>query len=87
MNIAINKILRSNINTLFLPASLILLVLVLIFGNQIKLQFEVIVLAAMLYVGLALVHHHFDKSLTFETIVEYILIATLAVIIVVSQII
>ncbi|KKR80446.1 MAG: hypothetical protein UU73_C0001G0216 [Candidatus Daviesbacteria bacterium GW2011_GWA1_41_61] len=46
-----------------------------------QIQFQIFTLAAIIYVIVALVHHHKDKSLTLEIIIEYVLIAALALII------
>lgn len=46
-----------------------------------NLQMEISVLAIILYVTFSLVHHYFDKTLTMETTIEYILVATLALIV------
>jgi hypothetical protein len=49
-----------------------------------KLQFMILSLAAMVYFCLALLHHHKDKSLNVEVILEYFLIAALSLLIVQS---
>lgn len=41
---------------------------------------QLLFLAAIFYVIIALLHHHKDKSLTLEVMIEYILIAWLALI-------
>lgn len=46
-----------------------------------KMQFIVFMTAALLYLAAALLHHFKEKSLTLEVIIEYILIAALALII------
>ena len=45
------------------------------------LQFETLILASLLYMSAALLHHWRDKTLTVEIILEYALIAVLALII------
>ncbi len=45
------------------------------------LQFEILVLASTLYLSVALLYHWRDKTLTAEVILEYALIAVLALII------
>ncbi len=49
-----------------------------------KLQFMILTIAALIYFSLAMVHHHKDKSLNLEIIVEYFLIAAISLIIVQS---
>lgn len=46
-----------------------------------KMQFFVFLAAALLYLAVALFHHFRQKSLTLEIIIEYILMAVLALII------
>lgn len=46
-----------------------------------KVQFEVGLLASLTYLTVALLHHLKDKSLTSEVVIEYVLLAALAVII------
>lgn len=45
------------------------------------LQFQVFLGAALTYFLVAIIHHLRDKSLTLEIIVEYILIAILALVV------
>lgn len=45
------------------------------------LELGTVYLIIFLYIGFALTHHYFDKSLTSETILEYILIAMLVIVI------
>lgn len=45
------------------------------------LQFQLLTLAALIYVVLALIHHLRDKYLTLEVVIEYILIAALTLIV------
>lgn len=44
-------------------------------------QFEIFSLAATTYLIVALIHHYRDKTLTLEIIIEYFLIAALALLI------
>lgn len=46
-----------------------------------KLQFQILVLASLVYLITALLHHYKDKTLTLEIIIEYVLIAALALLI------
>ena len=77
----LKKILKLQLNHLFLPVALVILVLIVMFHGQKIIQFELLVIAAMFYISTAFLHHHFDKSLTFEVALEYILIAALTLII------
>lgn len=47
-----------------------------------NLSFKLLAFAALLYLIFALLHHHRDKSLKFEIIIEYVLLAALAFIII-----
>ena len=49
--------------------------------DQPLLQFQLNIAAAIIYLIMAFLHHHFDKSLTLEIIIEYILIALVVIII------
>lgn len=42
---------------------------------------QVTLTAILMYVGLAYIYHHFDKTLTAEVIVEYVLLGLLIVVI------
>lgn len=75
------KLLKIDLAHAFLPLSLFFLVLMFIFRNQSFIQFELVIACAICYLAVAFVHHHFDKSLTLEIAIEYILIAALALII------
>lgn len=44
-------------------------------------QFQILIALSIVYLGWALIYHGFDKSLTLEVVVEYVLTALLAVII------
>ncbi len=79
------KLLRFNLTHGYLVLSVIFLVFIFLLRDQPKMQFEVVVGAAISYVTVALLHHHIDKSLTLETFIEYILIAALAIVILQGQ--
>lgn len=74
-----------NLNYIFLIVVAILILLTIFFKDQPGLQFQILVTGAILYVSMALAYHHLDKSLTFEVLLEYILIGSLAIIILLSQ--
>ena len=44
-------------------------------------QLRILMIAAAAYLATALLHHHKDKTLTLEIMIEYILLAALALII------
>lgn len=44
-------------------------------------QLELVLLLIIMYMGFSLSHHYFDKSLTFEATLEYILMALLVIVI------
>lgn len=46
-----------------------------------SVQIKLLIVAALFYLALALMHHQKDKTLTFEIVIEYILIAALALIV------
>lgn len=75
------KFLQLQINHLFLPISILLTLLAIFLHGQKVLQFEIVMIAVAFYVGIGLLHHHYDKSLTLETALEYILIGGLAIIV------
>lgn len=76
------KALKLHLDQFFLPLAIILIGLIFVFQHQNQVQFELMVLATLLYLATALLHHHFDKSLTFEVVIEYILIALFALIVI-----
>ena len=78
---------KVTLNYLYLPLALVFLVSLYFFRANAIYQVEVIIGAAITYITVALLHHHFDKSLTLEIIIEYILIAILVVIILQGQLI
>lgn len=51
-----------------------------------KVQFGVVVMAALLYLILAMLHHYRDKTLTFDTMVEYVIVAIVIFIVLVGNI-
>lgn len=59
----------------------IFLVLLFIFRFSPATQFQIFVLATLVYLAVTLIHHYKDKTLALEIIIEYILIAALALLI------
>ena len=75
------KTLNLNLNwVLFLTAPLFIAVL-FIFRFSPHIEFCVLIFTALIYLAVAILHHLKDKTLTLEIIIEYVLIATLALII------
>lgn len=81
------KLLKLNVSHSYLPLAIVFLGLIYISKDNPKIQLQVVIAAAISYVAIALLHHHIDKSLTFEIIIEYILIAVLALIILQGQLV
>ncbi len=75
------RTIKLNLTHLFLPIATLFIVLMFMFRDSTRVQMEIVAIGALIYVGIAFIHHHLDKTLTFEVIVEYILIAALTLII------
>lgn len=71
------------IRIITLSAPLFVLALFL-FRYSTQAQFGVLIVAAVVYLGTAVLHHRKDKTLTFEIIIEYVLIAALALLMIQS---
>jgi len=67
---------------LLLPFLIGFAALSFIFRQNSNFQLIIILGALLFYIVFSLIHHYLDKTLTLETIIEYILIAALVVIIV-----
>lgn len=74
------KSLRLNILHLLLPVSLILIGASFILPHYFIIQLQLAMVAIILYVALSFIHHYLDKTLTLEISLEYLLLATLALI-------
>ncbi len=83
----VKTIKKHSFSLIYLPIALVFLVIMFYFKEDPKIQIQIVVASAVLYVAMALAHHKFDKSLTFEIIVEYILLALLVVILLSGQLI
>ncbi len=59
--------------------------LLVTFDYSPNISFEVVVLAAIVYMVVALLHHHNLKTLSIEIMIEYALVALLCLIVVLSQ--
>lgn len=71
---------------LMLPLILGLAALSFIFRQNVDFQKYIIGGALFLYIIFSLIHHYFDKTLTLEVVIEYILIAGLVLIILASSV-
>lgn len=54
---------------------------IFIFGATSELQFEILYIAVLFYISVALIHHYLDKTLKLEVVIEYLMVATLALVI------
>ncbi|MBI2596177.1 hypothetical protein HYW46_05600 [Candidatus Daviesbacteria bacterium] len=82
-----SKKIKMNIFYLLLPLSIILIVASFIFRQHANIQLELAILAIFIYISFALIHHFFDKSLSLEIIIDYILISILATVILLGVVI
>lgn len=74
-----SKIIKYDLlSRIFLVISLILIFASFFLKDGGSYQYEIIFFAVSLYLVSSIVHHYFDKSLTFEVGLEYILIGALA---------
>lgn len=62
-----------------LPISIVLIYLSFMFKGQREMQTIIGLVGVASYLGVSLIHHKKDKSLTFKTVLEYILVAGLVV--------
>ncbi len=72
---------KLDLSSILIPLSLGLIALSIFSPHSSLIQFQIAMLFVILYISVALMHHYLDKSLTPEAIFEYILIATLVVLI------
>lgn len=70
------------ISNIFLFISIILIITSFFYKDSNAYQYEIIFITVVLYLVSSIAHHHFDKSLTFEVGLEYILIGALAFLVV-----
>ncbi len=75
------KIKKHSIIFILVPILLGLAALSFLFKQNTFSQLQIVVIGMILYLIFSMVHHYFDKTLTFETVVEYILIAGLVFVI------
>lgn len=84
------KIVKSfdiNLLHILIPLSLLGILLSLQFRHYNLLLLEIVILFGLFYLLSSMIHHHIDKSLTLEIIIEYILTALLMIILVSGAII
>lgn len=79
--------LKYDLTHFFLPFAIIGIILIFILRGNGLLQFQIATMLAISYITVALIHHYFDKSLTLEVVIEYILIALFSIILLQSIII
>lgn len=70
------------LSKVFLIVSLVLIFLSFFFTERSYYQYEIIFIAVAVYLISSIIHHYFDKTLTLEVGLEYILIALLSVLVV-----
>ncbi len=73
---------KVNLMWIFVGATPLFLVVLYYTRYLPQLQLKVLLIASLFYLALAFMYHQKDKTLTFEIIIEYILIAALALVIV-----
>jgi predicted PurR-regulated permease PerM len=84
-NIMIKKILHFATKHVYLVAAGVVLVAFALLGNvSNKISLEMVTAVVLCYFLSAVVHHLHDKTLTFEVVIEYILLAGLMLVILVS---
>lgn len=71
---------KINLNWLFLITTPIFVLSLLVFRSSSQILLQIMAFAAIVYLTIASLHHLKDKTLTLEIIIEYILIAALALI-------
>ncbi len=77
----INWLAKINLIWLFAFTMPFMVVLMFIFRFTPQIQFQLVTLAALFYLTVALLHHYKEKTLTKELMIEYVLMAALALII------
>lgn len=70
------------LSKIFLAISLVLIGASFFFKDWSLFQYHIIFLAVAIYLISSIIHHFFDKSLTLEVGLEYVLIALLAILVV-----
>lgn len=78
----LKKIRYNLLSNIFLGLSLVLIISSFFLKDGSHYQYQIVFLAIAIYLSTSVAHHYFDKSLTFETSLEYILIGALAFLVV-----
>lgn len=76
-----NKLLKLDLSLIIILSLPIFILIILVSKSFPKITFLMVSLAVLLYLVVAIFHHLKDKSLKLEIVIEYILIAALALII------
>lgn len=71
---------RFDISHIFVPAAVLFIALIFLARGDGAVQFQIGLAAVFLYLAISFLHHYLTKSLTLEVGIEYILIASLAII-------
>lgn len=83
----LKKLHQNILEIYYIPLALAFLVVMYYFRDNRNLQIQIVILSAIIYVSLALLHHRLDKSLTPKTMIEYILLGLLILILLQGQLI
>lgn len=66
---------------IIIPICLLLIFMSFTFRGQREIQILIAIIGVLSYLVVSMLHHKLDKSLTFKTILEYILVASLVIIV------
>lgn len=75
---------NSNLVYILIPLSILFMAVSFLFKSQQVNIIELSVAFILIYLVVSLIHHYFDKTLTLEITLEYILIASLSLVILTS---
>lgn len=70
---------------IFFPISLALVFLIFYYKYNPLVQYNLMILTIFTYLGLSLLYHKLDKSLTLQVLFEYILLGSLTIIVVLGS--
>jgi hypothetical protein len=73
--------LNKHIHILVALTGVVGLILLVKYNNLPQIQFLIATTLIMLYLLWAILHHHSDKTLSFEVVIEYVLTALLSLVI------
>lgn len=76
-----SNVLKINSVFILLAVTFIALVGIIKFADMPKVQFQILTTSTLIYLTWALLHHGINKSLKLEVVIEYILTALLAIVI------